>query len=239
MINKHLFRCIDMDKLKALKSYKSDMKYSRGACSYMDPPGYPSYASAYPYEDYLSGRLVIPMDGRFYIVRDIASKEESITLRDWNSLGEWRLRDLWVPPGYWSKRVQAWILAVYTHFNGIWLDKRGGTRGNLNEILQKHQAEYINLPEIDIEDYKKDLYSKYYYAAHYVRKWYPDHELITEFVNDSPNYRGSWWTLLEDQPPASYCNKARIDSCHSPEEVAGLGSFWNHPIGKVCQFCGH
>lgn len=227
------WKTIDMEKMFKLRkadpsSIRSDTGYLRGSGSHLDPPGYPSFFWANPYE--YSNQLVIPYEGEFYVAvpGHIKSHKEHMAERDRVA------RDLWLRPDIESERVKTWIQDVYCYFNRIWKDENGGTNGSHDAVIRAHLDQVINLSEEELPAALLPIYNEWYWPAMYVRRWYPEHQCNMDLVNKSPGNPPNWYTLCGSQPSPEECNEIREDAYHDSKS-----SGWRHPIAKTyCQFCG-
>ena len=161
-------------------------------------------------------------------------------------------RELWRPLPIDHERTRAWIQATYAHHHHMYLDDAGEYQTG-KDYRKDWNSFVFPVPYYKLESFRDDprfsdewrmrekarvemmkaeiiaLASKIatpenHCAVRIVRRYYPEHEPILEWIKTSPGQVGNWWETAAKRP--------------TPEECPGQYSMTHPCNGSWCQWCG-
>ncbi len=139
----------------------------------------------------------------------------------------------------------AWMKDMYSHFHHCYHDECGIDRykqtliypvpyyelklfidrSDRSDEWRKLEKEIVEQENKEIEEYAKSVATpENHMAVRYIRKHYPDHQPILEWIEKPPMKDGNWYGTLKERP--------------DPDKCPGQYGM-KHPVnGTWCQFCG-
>lgn len=187
--NKLCFETINGVALQGLQTAKLPPTYTlsshRGACCFLDPPGYPSYFVQHVYTRFGNTPpkgptvvLCLPLDaGSPRIISRAEEASDRLTDRAARYAKIFQKLPLDHP------RTEAWLLYIYAYY-----------KNSYQKSLESKNVADLKFATPGIipgcsENWPIDLYR----PVTYIREWYPDFEHRADLVDSAWGENRSWW----------------------------------------------